>query len=231
MKRGHILENWLVKRAKLDPDKIALILEHADFTFSELNTTVQLFASKLSSCGISENDPIALFTDNCFNGYVAILALQQLGAQTILLDTQLSLKTLEDHIKDCCPKTILVSDSADTTYLDQIDWDKTFVSEVLSLKKNPNYRPIQDFNENKIVAIFYTPNAASFDTGVMLTYRNFFESAMGTALNLGITKQDTWVLTLPIFNVPAYSVIMRSLIYGIGVNLIECFISTSSIKC
>jgi Acyl-CoA synthetases (AMP-forming)/AMP-acid ligases II len=89
MKRGHILENWLVKRAKLDPDKIALILEHADFTFSELNSTVQLFASKLFASGIRQNDLIALFSDNCFNGYVAILALQQLGARTIFLDTEL----------------------------------------------------------------------------------------------------------------------------------------------
>ena len=77
------MENWLVKRAKLDPKKIALILEHADFTFSELNSTVQLFAGKLYSRGIRQNDPVALFTDNCFNGYVAILALQQLDGNII----------------------------------------------------------------------------------------------------------------------------------------------------
>lgn len=221
MKRGHILENWLVKRAKLDPDKIALILEHADFTFGELNSTVQLFASKLFASGIRQNDLIALFSDNCFNGYVAILALQQLGARTIFLDTELPKKTLSYQLHDCQPKTILVSDSAHTDELDQIPWSKTMMSDILSLQRNYAYHPINEFDEHQVAAIFYTPDADKHDTGVMLTYGNYFYSAIGTALNLGINKQDAWVLSLPLFNVPGFIIIMRSLIYGIGVYLID----------
>ncbi|CAJ1193745.1 AMP-binding protein [Companilactobacillus nantensis] len=217
------MENWLVKRAKLDPDKIALILEHADFTFSELNSTVQLFASKLFASGIRQNDPVALFSDNCFNGYVAILALQQLGARTIFLDTELPQETLRYQINDCQPKTILISDSVNKTELDQIVWSKTMMSDILSLKKNYSYQPLTEFNEQDVSAIFYTPNADKHDTGVMLTYGNYFYSAIGTALNLGINKQDAWVLSLPLFNVPGFIIIMRSLIYGIGVYLIDGF--------
>ncbi|KRN98309.1 AMP-binding protein [Companilactobacillus kimchiensis] len=217
------MENWLVKRAKLDPDKIALILEHADFTFSELNSTVQLFASKLFTNGIRKNDPVALFSDNCFNGYVAILALQQLGARTIFLDTELPADTLEYQIKDSRPKTILISDSVDTSELAQVNYDQTLMSEILSLNSDKKYRSISEFNDNQVASIFYTPNADSNDTGVLLTYGNYFYSAMGTTLNLGITKQDTWVLTMPIFNVPGFSIVMRSLVYGIGVYLIDGF--------
>lgn len=217
------MENWLVKRAKLDPNKIALILEHADFTFSELNSTVQLFASKLYSSGIRQNDPVALFTDNCFNGYVAILALQQLGTRTIFLDTELSQATLTYQLHDCNPKMILISDSANTNEINQITWNKTFMSDILSLKKDPNYQPISEFTDTQVSSIFYTPSADSNDTGVMLTYGNYFYSAMGTALNLGINKQDSWVLTLPLFNVPGFIIIMRALIYGIGVYLIDGF--------
>lgn len=217
------MENWLVKRAKLDPDKIALILEHADFTFGELNSTVQLFASKLFTSGIRQNDSVALFSDNCFDGYVAILALQQLGTRTIFLDTGLSKDTLTYQINDCHPKTILISDSVNTSEIDHINWDKTMMSEVLSLNPTKNYRPVSEFDNSQVATIFYTPNADKKDTGVMLTYGNYFYSAMGTTLNLGINKQDTWVLTLPIFNVPGLSIIMRSLIYGIGVYLIGGF--------
>ena len=217
------MENWLVKRAKLDPDKIALILEHADFTFGELNSTVQLFASKLFTSGIRKNDSVALFSDNCFNGYVAILALQQLGARTIFLDTELSTKTLQYQINDSKPKTILISDSSDTSAVMALNWNKVLMSDILSLDSDKEYRPISEFNDNQVASIFYTPSADSNDTGVMLTYGNYFYSAMGTGLNLGINKQDTWVLNLPIFNVPGFSIIMRSLIYGIGVYLIAGF--------
>lgn len=223
MKRGHILENWLVKRAKLDPDKIALILEHADFTFSELNSTVQLFASKLFASGIRQNDLIALFSDNCFNGYVAILALQQLGTRTIFLDTELPEETLRYQLKDSQPKTVLISDSANTDELDKLTWSKIMMSDVLSLKRDHNYRPIDEFDEQQVAAIFYTPDVAKHDTGVILTYGNYFYSAIGTALNLGINKQDSWVLSLPLFNVPGFIIIMRSLIYGISVYLIDGF--------
>lgn len=217
------MENWLVKRAKLDPDKIALILEHADFTFGELNSTVQLFASKLFTSGIRKNDPVALFSDNCFNGYVAILALQQLGARTIFLDTELPATTLTYQVQDSQPKTILVSDSADMMEITKVDWDQTLMSDVLSLDSDPEYHCISEFDNDQVASVFYTTSADSNDTGVLLTYGNYFYSAMGTALNLGINKQDGWVLTLPIFNVPGFSIIMRSVIYGIGVYLVDGF--------
>ena len=217
------MENWLVKRAKLDPDKIALILEHADFTFGELNSTVQAFAGKLYTSGIRKNDPVALFSDNCFNGYVAILALQQLGARTIFLDTELPLETLQYQVDDCQPKTILISDSAHTEEIVKVNWDKIFMSEVLSMNGNLDYQPVSEYPTEGIASVFYTPSADRNDTGVMLTYGNYFYSAMGTSLNLGISKQDIWVLSLPIFNIPGFSIIMRSLIYGISVYLIDGF--------
>ena len=217
------MENWLVKRAKLDPDKIALVIEHADFTFKELNSTVQLFASKLFTSGIRKNDPVALFSDNCFNGYVAILALQQLGTRIIMLDTELSVDSLNYQVNDSHPKKILISDSADTTEVMKLSQNKTMISEILSLHRSHEYRPESEFNNNQVTSILYTPSEDGFDTGVMLTYGNYFFSAMGTSLNLDISSHDVWMLTLPTYNIPGFSVIMRSLIYGIGVYLIEGF--------
>ncbi|GEO79649.1 O-succinylbenzoic acid--CoA ligase [Companilactobacillus mindensis DSM 14500] len=217
------MENWLVKRAKLDPDKIALILEHADFTFGELNSTVQLFASKLFSSGIRKNDPVALFSDNCFNGYIAILALQQVGARTIFLDTKLPATTLKYQLDDSKPKTILVSDSVDAVEISKLDHKLTLLSDILSLEPNTKYQPISEFDDNQVASIFYTPNVDDHDIGVVLSYGNYFFSAIGTGLNLGINKQDAWVLTLPIFNIPGFIIIMRSLIYGISVYLMDGF--------
>jgi len=217
------LENWLVKRAKLDPKKVALILEHADFTFKELNSTVQLFASKLFTSGIRKNDPVALFSDNCFNGYVAILALQQLGTRIIMLDTELSSSSLNYQINDCKPKTILISDSAPTSEILKVNWNKTMMSDILSLEKDVNYHCVTEFSNDQVATVLYTPSENNEDTGVMLTYGNYFFSAMGTFLNLGINNEDSWVLTMPFFNAPGFSVIMRSLIYGIGVHLIDDF--------
>lgn len=217
------MENWLVKRAKLNPDKIALILEHADFTYEELNSTVQLFASKLFTSGLRKNDQVALFTDNCFNGYVAILALQQLGVRIIMLDTELPLSSLQYQMHDCHPKMLLVSDSANLQNISQVDYPQTMMSDILSLKGSHDYHPVAEFNNDQVASILYTPNDDNHDTGVMLTYGNYFFSSVGTALKLGINEQDGWVLTLPMFNVGGFAIIMRSLVYGISVYLINDF--------
>jgi Acyl-CoA synthetases (AMP-forming)/AMP-acid ligases II len=130
---------------------------------------------------------------------------------------------LRYQLKDSQPKTVLISDSANTDELDKLTWSKIMMSDVLSLKRDHNYRPIDEFDEQQVAAIFYTPDVAKHDTGVILTYGNYFYSAIGTALNLGINKQDSWVLSLPLFNVPGFIIIMRSLIYGISVYLIDGF--------
>ena len=45
-------------------------------------------------------------------------------------------------------------------------------------------------------------------------------------LNLGLTASDTWVAAVPIFHISGFSIMMRSLIYGMTVQLYERFDAT-----
>jgi O-succinylbenzoic acid--CoA ligase len=77
------------------------------------------------------------------------------------------------------------------------------------------YAPLRDHVEpNEPLAIVYTSGTTGAPKGAVLSYTNFWWSAIGSALNLGIQEDDRWLAPLPLFHVGGLSVLTRSAIYG-----------------
>jgi O-succinylbenzoic acid--CoA ligase len=57
----------------------------------------------------------------------------------------------------------------------------------------------------------------------MLTYGNYWWSAVGSALNLGNHADDRWLAVLPLFHVGGLSILLRAAIYGISVVVHRSF--------
>lgn len=217
------MENWLTKRAALSPNKVALINQYTDFTFAELNKTVQLYASKLYNNHIAKNDRIGIFTANSFNGYIATLALQQIGCEIVFFNTRLSTDELTFQVKDSAIKLVLIDEGLKADNLKDISVKKIKMSDVLSLEPSNDYQPVAEFNNEDVTSIMYTSGTSGRPKGVLQTFGNHFYSAIGMSLNLGINDKDAWIMTVPMFHISGFSIMMRSLIYGIPVYLIEKF--------
>src|SRR5690625_3038321 len=71
--------------------------------------------------------------------------------------------------------------------------------------------------------MIYTSGTTGFPKGVVHTYGNHWWSAIGSALNLGLHQHDKWLATLPIFHISGLSILIRSIIYGMTVLLLEKF--------
>src|SRR5690625_1879005 len=69
--------------------------------------------------------------------------------------------------------------------------------------------------------IIDTPGTTGYPKGVVHTYGNHWWSAISSALNLGLHKDDKWLATLPLFHVGGLSILIRSVIYGISIYLFE----------
>lgn len=68
--------------------------------------------------------------------------------------------------------------------------------------------------DDEPLAVIHTSGTTGTPKGAILTHANFWASAMGSALNLGLHADDRWLAPLPLFHVGGLSVLTRSAIYG-----------------
>ena len=69
----------------------------------------------------------------------------------------------------------------------------------------------------------YTSGTTGVPKGVRQTAGNHTSSALASALNLGLTDQDSWLCMMPLFHISGLSIVIRSVIYGMEMRLYEKF--------
>jgi O-succinylbenzoic acid--CoA ligase len=74
-----------------------------------------------------------------------------------------------------------------------------------------------------IYTIIYTSGTTGRPKGALLSYSNYWWSAVGSALNLGSHADDRWLAVLPLFHVGGLSILVRAAIYGIPAVLHSAF--------
>ena len=76
----------------------------------------------------------------------------------------------------------------------------------------------------------YTSGTTGFPKGVRQTAGNHTSSALASVLNLGLAEDDIWLCTMPLFHISGFSILARSVIYGMGVRLYEKFDAKSIVE-
>lgn len=69
----------------------------------------------------------------------------------------------------------------------------------------------------------YTSGTTGLPKGVIQSYGNHWWSAVGNTLNAGLYEKDTWLCAVPLFHISGYSILMRSIIYGMKIVLHDSF--------
>ncbi|RRG18481.1 o-succinylbenzoate--CoA ligase [Weissella viridescens] len=212
------MQNWLQKRVALTPTRTALRFNGVSLTFQELNTAVLTLAGKLARV-LDDNPRVAVLTPNTLLGYEMILALQQLGREIVLLNYRLSPDELAFQIHDAGLTQVVQSDA----YTGRLDAIQQVTFEQVQAQAPQGFEPVSEFALDQVTTIMYTSGTTGKPKGVEQTFGNHFYSAVGSMLNLGLTASDVWIAAVPIFHISGFSIMMRSLIYGITVQLYERF--------
>jgi len=219
-----LMPHWLTKRAYLSPNKQAIETESGDYlTFLQLKESSEKYARQLAHLGVEKNDKVALFSVNEVNMVVAIHALSYLGAVAVLLNARLTQSEISYQLEDAEIKLIICSDKLK----DQIDGMQFKVphksySQISSLKEAA-VQLVEEINLEDPFTIVYTSGTTGNPKGVVHSYGNHWWSAIGSALNLGLSEKDKWLAVLPLFHVGGFSICMRSVIYGMTTYLLEEF--------
>ncbi|ASK62893.1 o-succinylbenzoate--CoA ligase [Virgibacillus phasianinus] len=218
------IPHWLTKQASLSPHATALELEDGSrFTFYELMEQSQAFARKLANQGVVEGAKVGIFSTNCKGMVIAIHALSYLHAVAVLFNVRLTKKELAFQIEDADVAQILVKDDLEDHLRDMNLSTKVTPYSFVTKTEETSHQLASEIDLEDAFTIMYTSGTTGNPKGVVHTYGNHWWSATGSALNIGIHADDKWLAALPLFHIGGLSLLLKSVIYGMPVYLMEKF--------
>ncbi|SDC41019.1 2-succinylbenzoyl-CoA synthetase [Melghirimyces thermohalophilus] len=210
---------WLDQRARLTPERTAVISGMERRTFAELAEEARSIAAKLAGLGIEKGDRVAFLMQNGVHTVTLIHGVTRLGAVLVPLNTRLAPREIAWQVEDCGAKVLVYdqvhrekAEAARTgtpdSGVNMIFWQQLLQQREMGIEL-PARVSLQDLH-----TIMYTSGTTGRPKGVMLTWGNHWWSATASALNLGLDPHERWLAAVPLFHMSGLSILIRSVIYG-----------------
>jgi O-succinylbenzoic acid--CoA ligase len=189
------LDDWLAQRSQSCPDRIALVADGSEVTYSELEAEATWVARRLAAHGVRRGSIAAMTMHPRREQVVLIHALMKAGAVLLPLGTRLSAEERAGIIAAEEP-AIDLDDAGELTQT-EADWPL-----------------LGEHDMDEVACRVMTSGSTGTPDPVGLTYGNFLWSAVASAFNIGVEPRDRWLCCLPLSHIAGLGIVMRSVIYG-----------------
>ncbi|SEB04937.1 O-succinylbenzoic acid--CoA ligase [Thalassobacillus cyri] len=223
------LPHWLQKQAELNPHEKAIETDDgSSLSFLELHERSKQYAAYFEENGIQRGDHVAVLSSNRLEMVLAIHALSYLGAVVVLLNTRLTPEELAFQIKDAEVSCLITEENFYSKGEAAIRNAGLAACPIVQYHLIQTNRSSPDairkeITLDEVFTIIYTSGTTGSPKGVQLTYGNHWASAISSALNLGLSQSDKWLICLPMFHVGGFSALIKNVVYGMPVFLMERF--------
>jgi o-succinylbenzoate---CoA ligase len=180
---------WVELAASKHPDRVAVEDPERSLTYAELCREAIAAASALRARGVAGGARVALALAPGADLVVALHGCLLAGAAAVPIDLRLT----EDE-------RAARSATADLVVTEPVRGG------------GPGHP--RAFGGDPAVAVVHTSGTTAAPKPVVLTYRNFLASALGSAVALGLDPAERWLCPMPLTHVGGLSIPIRSAIYA-----------------
>ncbi|MER8969799.1 acyl--CoA ligase [Mesorhizobium sp. M0808] len=225
------IEHFLTAKAAAHPAKTALITEHKRLCYEELDDLSSRLAAALFMNGVSRDDRVLIFMDNCWEAAVSIFAVLKAGATFSPINASTKAEKLAYIIADCDAAAILTQAKlmpvvaeacgssgktssgktgifvASTVAADnQCPAGATSLADCLTLQaREIDHRGV----DVDLAMLIYTSGSTGRPKGVMMTHRNCDAAADSITTYLRNSPDDIILNVLPLaFDYGLYQLLM-----------------------
>jgi fatty-acyl-CoA synthase len=199
--------DWLENRARLSPNKNAVILEdnNMKWTYKELNNRSSSVAAWLKSKGVTKGDRVALLSPNDISYFDLLFACGKIGAIFVPLNWRLSVHELNEILLDCTPRLIGIHHryiqmftSFGTSIAESFTVGGSQYNKIVNQKVDHHYS--ENISEQDPLAIIYTGGTTGKPKGVVLSHQSIQCNAINTILSWNLSEEDVTINYMPMFH-------------------------------
>jgi len=208
---------------KQNPLVKAIISSKNIYTFDELRQKVLKTSQFLINNGIGSNNHVGILSDNSTDFITFVLAIWQISAVPVPINTRLTESEINEQLSDADCKTVLVQNELRS---------KITNSEIKIIELNQQLNFDVTFTGRKELqlidpaVIIFTSGSENKSKGVILSFGSLFNSAVNSNHLLRYTHSDRWLASLPFYHIGGFSIITRSLVFGIPIIIPDSISAT-----
>jgi len=233
--QSHYVTDWLDKRAKLTPDRIALIdyTTGSETTFAEWNRRANQTANYLKSLGVTKGDRVAVYASNRAEYLDLFWAAPKIGAILQNLNWRLTVHELMDIIESGAP-TVLIYSEDWRSQVQELKASFTTVEHIVAMT-NPGpgerniaerdamsaeFHAVPELTLDDPWGIYYTGGTTGLPKGAVITHGNITWNSVNTITSWGIKGNHKAALQLPFFHIGGPNIFMAPLVHAGGTTIL-----------
>lgn len=225
--------DWLQGRARLYPDRIAVVDGETGerWSYQELEQRAVHRAFLLRSLGIARGDRVALLSPNHICYFDLLFACGKIGAILVPLNTRHSIPEWQGILADCRPK-LLVYHPDFAEEVKQLSFTKTLnihdCDKMLYNRDDTESFPVIQMDDPLV--ILYTGGTTGKPKGAILSHRCILWNAINTVISWGLSEKDITPTYLPLFHTGGLNALSIPVLYAGGrVVLVQKFIADKAV--
>ena len=218
MARSLTIGDLLRDRARLCPEKIALVDERRAWTFNQFNKRINRLANTLIASGIKRGERIALLSENRAEYLEIVGAAAKTGAIVCALNWRLSTTELQHCIQLATPKIIITSQRHAEALLGIehgceccINLDHDYES---LLERGAITEPDVRVDPEDGLLIIYTSGTTGLPKGALISHRAEIARMMVSCADHAMTEEQTFVAWPPMFHMASTEQALHLLCMG-----------------